>query len=247
MPKIRLDQYLLQRGLAENIGQAQSFCVQGLVHDANQKLLKAGMLVNEDRTDIKLKTLKSHNYVARSALKLKAATNHYQIAIAGKICADIGCSTGGFTEVLLENDAKLVYAVDVAYGEFATKLRNDPRVILLERTNAKNLNSELIPATLDIIVCDVSFISLKSALPACLELLKAGGILVALVKPQFELPKNKVEEGGIIKDSALHKEACDAISNWLAHEKNFNILGILPSPILGVKGNQEFLLYATKN
>jgi 23S rRNA (cytidine1920-2'-O)/16S rRNA (cytidine1409-2'-O)-methyltransferase len=246
MLKIRLDQYLLNNGLASSLSEAQSFCMQGLVHDANQKLSKAGMLVNEDKDDIKVKSLKSHNYVARSALKLKAAIEHYKIEVKDKICADLGCSTGGFTEVLLENDAKLIYAVDVAYGEFSSKLRNNTKVVLLERTNVKHLNRNLVPLELDIIVCDVSFIGLRSALPAAISLLKPQGIMVTLIKPQFELPKAKVEEGGIIRNPILHKEACDTVINWLEEEHNFQIIGLLPSPILGMKGNQEFVLYSIK-
>ncbi len=244
--KVRLDQYLLNKGLVKSLKEAQSFCIQGLVHDGSNQLLKAGMLIKKDRVDIRIKRLKSHDYVARSALKLKYAISHFKIDINQMICADLGCSTGGFTQVLLECGAKFIYCVDVAYGEFSSKLRDNPKIALLEKTNVKHLSKDLIPQALDVIVCDLSFIGLSAALPASLELLKPDGMLIALIKPQFELPRNKVPLKGVVRDSAAHREACDHVNEWLVYRCNFEIIGTIPSPILGAKGNQEFISFAIK-
>jgi 23S rRNA (cytidine1920-2'-O)/16S rRNA (cytidine1409-2'-O)-methyltransferase len=246
-PKIRLDQYLIQKGFASSLQEAQSFCMQCLVHDKSQQLKKAGMLIEQDRVDINVKNPKGHNYVARSALKLKAAILHFEININQMICADLGCSTGGFTQVLLEYGAKFIYCVDVAYGEFSSKLRGNTKISLLEKTNVRHLSKDLIPQPLDLIVCDLSFIALTTALPASLELLKPNGILVALIKPQFELSQSKIPPGGIVRNIQDQQEACDNVSNWLSDKCDFKVIGILPSPILGAKGNQEFLLIAVKN
>jgi 23S rRNA (cytidine1920-2'-O)/16S rRNA (cytidine1409-2'-O)-methyltransferase len=244
--KIRLDQYLVDLGLSCSIKEAQSLCMQGLVHDQSRQLQKAGMLIRQDRIDIKVKNPKGHDYVARSALKLKAAIVHFKIDVGQMICADLGCSTGGFTQVLLEYGAKFIYCVDVAYGEFSSKLRGNPKIALLEKTNVRHLSRDLIPEPLDVIVCDLSFIGLRTALPACLGLLKQGGILIALIKPQFELSQDKIPLGGIVIDAASHKEACDSVGSWLINKCNFEVIGTLPSPILGVKGNQEFVTFAIK-
>ena len=246
MPKIRLDQYLVNNALAENLTQAHSLCLQGLVHDINKQLTKAGLMVDQARSDIKVKALKTHQYVARSALKLKAAIQTYNISIQDKICLDLGCSTGGFTEVLLEYGASKVYAVDVAYGELASKLRSNAKIVLLERTNARFLDHNLIPEMLDVLVCDVSFIGLQLALPPALKLLKNTGTLLTLIKPQFEVNKEQVPQGGIIRDHTVQQQVCNKISKWLADEQNFQVIGVMPSPILGAKGNQEYVLYAHK-
>jgi len=245
LSKIRLDHYLVERGLASNLQEAASLCIRGLVHDSSSKLLKPGMQIRLDKSDVKVKQTKDHKYVARSALKLKDAIDYYNIDVKGKICADLGCSTGGFTQVLLEEEAHKVYAVDVASGFFAYNLRSHPKIILLEKTNVKHLNKNIIPEDLDLVCCDLSFIGLTNCLSPSLSLLKNGGELVVLIKPQFELPKHLVEEGGIIKDPILHKQACDSVANWLGRQ-GFNIVGIKPCSQLGTKGNQEFLLYAFK-
>jgi len=245
LSKVRLDHYLVEKGLASNLQEASSLCIRGLVHDSSSQLLKPGTQVNLSRSDIKVKQTKDHKYVARSALKLKDAINHYDIDIQDKTCADLGCSTGGFTQVLLEEGAQKVYAVDVASGFFAYSLRSNLKVILLEKTNVKHLSKSLISEDLDLMCCDLSFIGLTNCLLPSLSLLKNGGELIALIKPQFELPKHLVEEGGIIKNPLLHKQACDSVANWL-EEQDFNIAGIKPCSQLGTKGNQEFLLYAFK-
>jgi 23S rRNA (cytidine1920-2'-O)/16S rRNA (cytidine1409-2'-O)-methyltransferase len=246
MKKIRLDQYLLNHNLVTSLSHGQSLCIQGLVHDDNTQLLKPGMLVASDRVDIKVKALKTHTYVARSALKLKGALEHFAIAVQDKICLDVGASTGGFTQVLLENQAQLVYAVDVAYGEFASILRTNPCVVLLERVNARHLQRSLVPLPVELVVCDVSFISLTKVLPAAIALMSDCASLVALIKPQFELPKELVGKGGIVRDAQAQEAICQKIASWL-QERNFQIHGILSSPLLGSKGNQEFLIYATKS
>lgn len=245
MSKVRLDHYLVSKGLANNLQEAASFCIRGLVHDSSSRFLKPGEQVRLDKSDIKVKQTKDHKYVARSALKLKDAISYYNIDIKDKICADLGCSTGGFTQVLVEEEAQKVYAVDVANGFFAYGLRKNPKIVLLEKTNVKHLNRDLIPENLDLICCDLSFIGLTNCLLPSLNLLKNSGELIALIKPQFELSKHLVEEGGIIKNPELHKQACDSVSNWL-QEQGFNIIGIKPCSQLGTKGNQEFLLYALK-
>lgn len=245
MSKVRLDHYLVAKGLASNLQEAASLCIRGLVHDSSSRFLKPGMQVSLNKSDIKVKQTKDHKYVARSALKLKDAISYYNIDIKDKICADLGCSTGGFTEVLVEEEARKVYAVDVASGFFAYDLRKNPKIILLEKTNVKHLNRDLISEDLDLICCDLSFIGLTNCLLTSLNLLKNSGELIALIKPQFELPKHLVEEGGIIRSPELHKQACDSVSEWL-QEQGFNIIGIKPCSQLGTKGNQEFLLYALK-
>jgi 23S rRNA (cytidine1920-2'-O)/16S rRNA (cytidine1409-2'-O)-methyltransferase len=243
---IRLDQYLVQNGLAPNIKIAGSLITQGLVHDKNQQLLKAGFLVKQDR-DIKVKAKKDHNYVSRGAVKLRAGLEYFGVDADGQICLDIGCSTGGFTEVLLLAGAKLVYSVDVAYGEIHNKLREDPRVRLYERCNARYLTKEQINIPPNIIVCDASFISLKTILPASFLLAAPNFILLALIKPQFEAPKDEVGVKGIITDIVVHQKVCDSIRTWLESEHGFRVLGIIPSPIKGMKGNSEFLICAERH
>jgi len=245
--KIRLDEYLVKKGLADNIKEASSLCIQGLVHDASKKLLKPGAQINsKNALEVKVKKNKLHNYVSRSALKLKQAIKRFDIQIQNKVCSDLGCSTGGFTQILLEEGASLVYCVDVGYGILAQKLRNHTKVVLLERTNVRFLDNVKIPLDLDIMCADLSFIGLGNALRNPLHLLKKGGSLIALIKPQFELPKHLVGEKGIVKNPLLHKKACDDVIEGFVNEHNLKIIGIIPCDCLGTKGNQEFLLYAIK-
>lgn len=242
--KKRLDIFLLESGLAPNINIARSLIMQGLVHNENKQLLKAGIMISDSEV-IKVKNKKGHSYVSRGALKLQEALQKFDVSVSGKICLDIGCSTGGFTEVLLEHGAKTIYAVDVAYGEIHPKLRDHPNVILHERLNARYITREHIPTELDIIVCDASFISLKTVLPPSFSLGKKDFDLIALIKPQFEALKQEVGEKGIITDIKVHEKICDEIKSWLESNK-FNVAGIIPSPILGMKGNKEFLIHAKK-
>ncbi len=242
--KKRLDVFLVDSGLAPSINIARSLIMQGLVHDENKQLLKAGIIVTNPDS-IKVKDRKGHTYVSRGALKLKGALCNFQVDIKGKICLDIGCSTGGFTEVLLEHGAKTVYAVDVAYGEIHQKLRIHPDVILLERLNARYLTQENIPIAPEIIVCDASFISLKTILPASFALASPFFDLIALIKPQFEAIKQDVGEKGIITDPSIHEKICSDIKNWL-ESIGLDVIDIIPSPILGTKGNKEFLIHAKR-
>ncbi|MFP3013148.1 MAG: TlyA family RNA methyltransferase [Rickettsia sp.] len=241
MTKIRLDEYLLQKGFVTDITVARSLIIQGKVHNKHEQLIKPGIQVNINDTDIKVK-LPQHNYVSRGALKLIAALNYFKIDPENLVCIDIGSSTGGFTEVLLERKAKLIFAVDVGYGELHPKLRDNPQIKVLEKTNARYLTDKQITTKPDLIVCDASFISLTTILPTPLNLAKEDCMLIALIKPQFEVEKHEVEQGGIIKNPLLHHKVCDKIKDWLEKEHNFKIFSIIESPILGAKGNKEFLI-----
>lgn len=245
LSKIRLDEYLVKNGFAENIKIAQSLIIQGKVHNEFQQLDKAGLQVASSSTNIRVK-LPEHNYVSRGALKLIAALDYFKVNPADLVCIDIGSSTGGFTEVLYTKKAKLIYAVDVGYNELHSKLRDISNIIVLEKTNARYLTIKQIPVAPELIVCDASFISLTTVLPAAINLSKKNSHLIALIKPQFEVEKYEVEKGGIIKNPVLHQKVCDKIAKWLDLEHNFKIIGIIPSPILGAKGNKEFLVYAIR-
>ena len=184
-------------------------------------------------------------YVSRGGVKLAHALDHFNVDPTGRVALDVGASTGGFTDVLLQRGARLVYAVDVGHGQLDWRLRNDPRVVVLERTNARHLTHALIPQPADLVVCDASFISLSLVLPAALQLAPAGGRLVALIKPQFEVGKGRVGKGGVVRDPALHAEVCDQIARWLEAE-GWQVQGLTPSPLTGPKGNREFLICALR-
>ncbi|KAJ6644861.1 16S/23S rRNA (cytidine-2'-O)-methyltransferase TlyA [Pseudolycoriella hygida] len=241
MAKIRLDQYLVQTKLVDNVTLARSLIIQGKVYINQQVNTKAGTQVTPTSCMVTIKYPK-HDYVSRGALKLLRALEHFQVNPQDLICLDIGSSTGGFTEVLLRKKAQKVFAVDVGYGELHYKLRNNPRVSLLERTNARYLTTQQITSPPDLIVCDASFISLTTILPASLKLGSEKCKLIALIKPQFEVTKEEVGNGGIVRDPLLHHRVCNHIKQWL-EDYNFYVYGIIPSPILGTKGNQEFLIY----
>jgi len=200
---------------------------------------KAGTIVKEDSSiEIKDSQLR---YVSRGGIKLEAALEGFRIEVNNKVALDIGASTGGFTDCILQHGAKKVYAVDVGYGQLDSKLRQDPRVIVLERINARYLKSDDISDLIDIATIHVSFISLTNIVPAVLNFLKSGGVIVALIKPQFEVGKGEVGKGGIVRDEAKHREVIDKISRFL-EGLNCKILGVIPSPILGADGNKEFLV-----
>jgi 23S rRNA (cytidine1920-2'-O)/16S rRNA (cytidine1409-2'-O)-methyltransferase len=185
-------------------------------------------------------------YVSRGGVKLAHALDHFAIDPQGKVALDIGASTGGFTDVLLRLGAARVYAVDVGHGQLDWRLRNEPRVVVLERTNARSLTTELVPEPIELVVCDASFISLELALPAALRLTHPNACLVALIKPQFEVGKGRVGKGGVVRDPALHAEVCDTIARWLEEEQGWPVLGVTASPITGPKGNREFLICARR-
>ena len=204
---------------------------------------KAGQQVNLD-LEVTLRK-DEHGFVSRGGTKLTHGLDHFQLDPTGAIALDLGASTGGFTDVLLQRGARRVYAVDVGYGQLDWRLRNDPRVEVLERTNARHLTREQIPDPIDVIVADTSFISLKLVLPAALALAAPKAWLVALIKPQFEVGKGRVGKGGVVRDPNLHEEVCAEISEWLAAQ-DWQVLDVTRSPITGPKGNVEFLIAALR-
>lgn len=241
--KTRLDVLLVERGLLESRQKAQTTIMSGLVFVKGQRVDKPGTAVdNEAEIEIRGSVLK---YVSRGGLKLEKAMATFPVELAGAVCADIGASTGGFTDCMLQNGASKVYAVDVGYGQLAWKLREDPRVVCMERTNARYLTHEQVPDELDFASVDVSFISLKLILPALCGLLKDGGHVACLVKPQFEAGKEKVGKKGVVRDPAVHLEV---LENFLVHAKGsgFTVLGVTYSPIRGPEGNIEYLGYLEK-
>ena len=238
----RLDQLLVDRGLAESRSRAQALILAGQVFAGTRRLDKPGQQVTADLA-IDLKG-QDHPWVSRGGLKLAHALDHFGIDVAGLIGLDIGASTGGFTDVLLSRGAVRVYAVDVGRGQLAWKLRQDPRVILQERTNARHLGRDQIAEAPGVIVCDASFIGLRTILPASLSLAGPGTVLVALIKPQFELGPEAVGKGGIVRDPASHAEACRLVEEWLAAQPGWRVIGITESPIQGAEGNREFLIAA---
>jgi 23S rRNA (cytidine1920-2'-O)/16S rRNA (cytidine1409-2'-O)-methyltransferase len=244
MGKARADKLLVERGLVETRAKAQALIMAGKVFSADRRIAKAGDLVAED-APLEVKG-QDHPWVSRGGLKLAHALTHFALDPKGVVVIDVGASTGGFTDVLLTNDAAKVYAVDVGHGQLAWKLRNDPRVVVLERTNARHLTSNEIPEPADWVVCDASFIGLETVLPAALSLTKAGAIVVALIKPQFEVGRGRVGKGGVVRDAALHHEVCDRIRAWFERQPGWSVLGIVESPVLGPEGNKEFLIAAQK-
>ncbi len=197
-------------------------------------------------SDLALEVRQDEQYVSRGGVKLAHALDHFQLDPQGLSALDIGASTGGFTDVLLRRGARCVFAVDVGYGQLDWRLRNEPRVRVLERVNARHLSRAEIPEPVDAIVADVSFISLRLALPAALALVAPDAWLVALIKPQFEVGKGQVGKGGVVRDPALHQAVCDAIARWLAEDQGWRVLGVVESPITGPKGNREFLIAARR-
>jgi 23S rRNA (cytidine1920-2'-O)/16S rRNA (cytidine1409-2'-O)-methyltransferase len=243
--KIRLDLLLVARGLAESQAHAQAVVMAGNVLSETKRLDKPGQQV---APDIPL-TLKSreHPWVSRGGMKLAHGLEHFGIDVQGMRGLDIGASTGGFTDVLLAGGAAHVVAVDVGHGQFDWKLRNDPKVTLLERTNARHLTVDQVEDAPNIVVCDASFIGLQTVLPAAMSLAAPEAWLVALIKPQFEVNKDQVEKGGVIRDPSLHQEVCDQISGWLDGLADWQVVGVSESPVLGPEGNKEFLVAARKS
>jgi 23S rRNA (cytidine1920-2'-O)/16S rRNA (cytidine1409-2'-O)-methyltransferase len=242
--KIRLDQLLVDRGLVESKTRAQALIMAGLVYTGEKRLDKPGQPVPEDlQIDVRGQ---DHPWVSRGGLKLAKAIESFPISPAGKVAIDVGASTGGFTDVLIQTGAAKVYAVDVGQGQLAWKLRQDPRVVVLEKTNARHLTAEQIPEPVDLVVCDASFIGLETVLPAALSLTKPQAWLAALIKPQFEVGKGRVGKGGVVREPELHKEVCDRIEAWVGALPGWTVRGIVESPIKGPEGNIEFLIAAQK-
>jgi 23S rRNA (cytidine1920-2'-O)/16S rRNA (cytidine1409-2'-O)-methyltransferase len=240
--KTRLDQLMVERGLADNRTRAQALLLAGLVFSGEMRLDKPGVMV---RPDLPLELRgEPHPWVSRGGVKLAHALDHFAIDPAGLVAIDVGASTGGFTHVLLQHGAARIYAVDVGHGQLDWKLRTDARITVLERTNARHLTREHVPEPVDLVVCDASFIGLETVLPAPLALARPGARLVALIKPQFEVGKGQVGKGGVVRDPALHDAVCVRIQSWLADKMGWRVQGITPSPILGPEGNREFLIAA---
>lgn len=245
MAKLRLDQFLVQQGLAETRSKAQAYIMAGLVYHGEQKLDKSGQMIADD-AELTVRG-KEHPWVSRGGMKLAKALDEYRIDVTGLIAMDVGSSTGGFTDVLLTNGAVKVYAVDVGTGQLDPKIRNDARVVVMEQTNARHLTRDMVADAIDLIVCDASFISLTKVLPAALALSKPNAQLIALIKPQFEVGKAEVSRGkGVITDRTLHQWSCDMIRDWITGE-GWQVQGVTESPVKGPKGNTEFLLYACKS
>jgi 23S rRNA (cytidine1920-2'-O)/16S rRNA (cytidine1409-2'-O)-methyltransferase len=240
--KQRLDLALVERGLVESREKAQALILAGEVMVNGQKAYKAGHAVP---ADAQLQVKQQLRYVSRGGLKLEGALAAFTIPVQDKICLDVGASTGGFTDCLLQHGARRVYCVDTGAGQIDWKLRTDPRVILRENTNARYLTSEDIPESVEIMVCDVSFISVTLLIPVLAPFLMPGGDWIILVKPQFEVGRGNVGKGGIVRDPALHQQACDRVREAVAALQFHTEL--MESPIAGMEGNREFLLHARKN
>jgi 23S rRNA (cytidine1920-2'-O)/16S rRNA (cytidine1409-2'-O)-methyltransferase len=242
--KQRLDTMLVARGLAESRAKAQALALAGLVYSGERRLDKPGQMLAED---IPLECRgRGHPYVSRGGVKLAHALDHFAIDPAGTVALDIGASTGGFTDVLLRRGAAQVFAVDVGHGQLDWRLRQDPRVAVLERCNARHLTRAEVPEPPGLVVCDASFIGLETVLPAALDLAAPDASLVALIKPQFEVGKGRVGKGGVVRDPALHEEVCARIAAWLAARAGWSVLGITESPLRGPDGNVEFLIAARR-
>ncbi len=240
MVKRRLDTLLVERGLVESRERAQSLILAGKVKVDGQVAHKPGKRVSAD-AEITLE--EALPYVSRGGLKLEEALKRFQLDLSGLICADVGASTGGFTDCLLQHGAAKVYAIDVGYGQLAWKLRQDPRVVVLERTNIRYLES--LPEPIDLATIDVSFISLELVLPPVLNFLKPGGQIIALVKPQFEAGREQVGKGGVVKDPEVHGQVLHKVAT-MAQDLGLQVLGLIPSSLKGPAGNVEFFIHLSR-
>jgi 23S rRNA (cytidine1920-2'-O)/16S rRNA (cytidine1409-2'-O)-methyltransferase len=239
-PKRRIDQLLVERGLAESRERAQALIIAGYVHSAGRKIEKPGQTLP---VDAPIEVTERLRYVSRGGLKLEGAIHHFNLNVQNKVCIDVGSSTGGFTDCLLQHGAARVYSFDVGEGQLDWKLRNDPRVVVREGVNVRYLKPGDVPEPADLIVCDVSFISLTLIVPAIVPLLRTPGAMVILIKPQFEAGRDQVGKGGIVRDPQLHREVCERIEG-MVQTAGFRT-ALMESPITGAEGNREFLLYAT--
>lgn len=242
--KIRLDDLLVLRKLAESKSKAKAMIMSGVVFNKSIRLDKPGNFVKDEiELDIRLK---KNRWVSRGGDKLEHALRFFNLKPKGLTVIDIGASTGGFTDVLLFHGAKKVYCVDVGFGQLNEKIRKDKRVVVLDRTNARYLSLTDIPFLADLIVCDASFIGLRTLLPAPLELTKQKAYLVSLIKPQFEVGKHLVGKNGVVKDRLLHAEVCSSICSWMNSKSYWSVIGLTQSPVIGPAGNYEFLMAAKK-
>jgi 23S rRNA (cytidine1920-2'-O)/16S rRNA (cytidine1409-2'-O)-methyltransferase len=244
MTKARADQLLVERGLADSRAKAQALVLAGLVFSGERKIDKAGQALAPD-APLEVRG-REHPWVSRGGIKLAHALDHFGWDPAGAVALDVGSSTGGFTDVLLQTGAARVFAVDVGTNQLAWKLRQDPRVVVHEKTNARYLTDAVVSEPVDIIVCDASFISLAKVLDKALDFAKPAALLVALVKPQFEAERNEIGKGGVVRDPAVHQRVCEAVADWV-RSRGWKVEGIVPSPITGPEGNIEFLLAARRD
>lgn len=244
MTKVRADQLLVSRGLAESRTRAQALIMAGAVFSGERKLAKAGDLLTEDAS-LEVRG-RDHPWVSRGGVKLDHGLTHFGFEVSGLVALDIGSSTGGFTDVLLSRGAVKVYAVDVGTNQLAWKIRQDERVIVHEQTNARALDRSIVPEPVDIVVCDASFVGLAKVLEMPLKLAKTGARLVALIKPQFEAGREEVGKGGVVRDPLVHDRVCTEVKVWV-ESQGWAVVGVVPSPITGPQGNVEFLLGAVKN
>lgn len=241
----RADMFLVEHGYARTRAEAQEAIEAGKVFDGGRRIIKPSQHLNETS---RIKYERAHPFVSRGALKLAGALKHFDLTPYERVCLDLGASTGGFSEVLLMHGATKVFAVDVGHGQIDPKIAKDPRVVNIERTNARDLSDKHIPGRKpQAIVADLSFISLKLALPPALNMAAPDAWLIALVKPQFEVGKENVGKGGIVKDEYAQTEAAVKIQQWLVQEQGWTNLGLMESPIKGGDGNREFLIAARKS
>ena len=243
--KRRIDLLLVDKALANSRTKAQEMIEAGCVYIENRKIIKSGEL-HDENIDISINKFYI-NWVSRGALKLLHALDSFSLDVSNFTCLDIGASTGGFTEVLLSKNVKKIYAVDVGSNQLNKKLLNNSKVINLQQTNAKSLNREIISDVIDIIVCDVSFISMKKVIKPALSLKLSNTLLIiALIKPQFEANRREVRKGGVITDPLIHERICNDYKEWFSANCNMRVIDIIPSPIKRDKGNIEFLIYVKK-
>lgn len=243
MKKPRADQMLVDRGLVESRSKAQALILAGLVFSGERRIEKAGQALAED-APLEVRG-REHPWVSRGGVKLAHALDHFGWEVTGAVALDVGSSTGGFTDVLLTRGVAKVYAVDSGTNQLAWKLRQDPRVLVREQTNARYLTAEIVPEPIDMIVCDASFISLAKVLDAALDFARPGGRLIALVKPQFEAERAEIGKGGVVRDAEVHKRVCEAAAAWVG-SRGWTVAGVTQSPITGPEGNVEFLLGAER-
>jgi len=243
--KQRADQLLVERGLAESRTRAQALILAGKVFSRERRVDKPGHTL-PDGAPLEVRG-QDHPWVSRGGLKLDHGLRHFGLSPAGRICLDIGASTGGFTDVLLSHGATKVHAVDVGFGQLAWKLRTDPRVVVHEKTNARHLTAAVVADPIGVLVCDASFIGLATLLPAPLELCVPRAWAIALIKPQFEAGPGQVGSKGVVRDPAVHAAVCERVSAWWAGLPGWRVLGVAESPITGPEGNREFLIGAVRD
>jgi 23S rRNA (cytidine1920-2'-O)/16S rRNA (cytidine1409-2'-O)-methyltransferase len=235
----RVDLFVVERGLAPSRQRAQALIMAGKVRVNGLAVDKPGTLI-DPYSDVQIEA--DHPFVSRGGLKLQEALRVLKMDLADRVCLDVGASTGGFTDCLLQKGARLVFAVDVGYGQLAWALRQDPRVVVMERTNIRNMAADALPCPVDLVTIDVSFISLKIVVPAVLKYLKDTGSILALIKPQFEVGKGKVGKGGVVRDPAQHQEVIDRLFDFF-RDSGLRPGPVIPSPVPGPKGNREFMIY----